>query len=336
MENNDLKASPAVALECLERMVLIRAVEEGICAEYAHRNIRGPVHLSIGQEAMAVGVLSVCRPEDVAVSTHRDHAHYLAKGGSAAAMIDELYGLETGCSRGYGGSMHLFSREANFMGASAVLPGSTPVGVGLGLGCKLDGQGAVAVGFSGDGAADEGSFFEALNLAAVLHLPVLFVVENNGLSTNTPLSARQAQTDISTKARAFGLAAEATDAVDVFAVREAAAALLDRVRSTSEPAVLTLSADRLCAHVGPVSKIAPINPQVMLEESGDPETRDPIAFCVGAILRDAPQLRGDCLDILQRVPAQVAAEFRRADAAFETRNLTAGLVAPPPPKSHTV
>jgi TPP-dependent pyruvate/acetoin dehydrogenase alpha subunit len=285
---------------------------------------------------MAVGVLSVCQPGDVAVSTHRDHAHYLAKGGSVAAMIDELYGLETGCSRGYGGSMHLFSREANFMGASAVLPGSTPVAVGLALGCKLDGHGAVAVGFSGDGAADEGAFFEALNLAAVLRLPVLFVCENNGLSTNTPLTARQAQTDITAKARAFGLVAETADGVDVFAVRVAAANLLDHVRSTSEPAALTLSADRLCAHVGPVSKVAAISPQIVLETSGETETRDPIAYCVGAILRDTPELRGDCITILQEVPARVAAQFRRADAAFKDRNVTAGLVAPPPPKSHTV
>src|ERR1700674_4027979 len=294
-----MNVTTAVALECLERMVVIRAVEEGICAEYSHRNIRGPVHLSIGREAMGVGVLGVCPPEDVSVSTHRDHAHYLAKGGDVGAMIDELYGLETGCSHGYGGSMHLFSREANFMGASAVLPGSTPVAVGLGLGCKLDGRGAVAIGFSGDGASDEGSFFEALNLAAVLRLPVLFVCENNGLSTNTPLVARQAQTDISTKARAFGLAAEATEAVDVFAVRQAATELIDRVRSTSEPAVLTLSADRLCAHVGPVSKIAALNPQALLNESGDPDTRDPIANCLGAILAEMPELRGDCIDILQ-------------------------------------
>jgi TPP-dependent pyruvate/acetoin dehydrogenase alpha subunit len=331
-----VNVTATVALECLERMVVIRAVEEGICAEYSHRNIRGPVHLSIGQEAMAVGVLSVCRPEDVAVSTHRDHAHYLAKGGDVGAMIDELYGLETGCSRGYGGSMHLFSREANFMGASAVLPGSTPVAVGLALGCKLDGRGAVSIGFSGDGASDEGSFFEALNLAAVLRLPVLFVCENNGLSTNTPLVARQAQTDISAKARAFGLVAETVEAVDVFDVRPVAAQLLDRVRSTSEPAVLTLSADRLCAHVGPVSKIAAINPEALLEEAGDSGTRDPIAYCVGAILRDLPELRGDCLEILRVVPITVATEFRRADAAFEERNAVAGLVAPPPPKSHTV
>jgi pyruvate dehydrogenase E1 component alpha subunit len=326
----------SVALECLEQMVVIRAVEEGICAEYSNRNIRGPVHLSIGQEAMAVGVLNVCRPDDVAVSTHRDHAHYLAKGGDVGAMIDELYGLATGCSHGYGGSMHLFSGHANFMGASAVLPGSTPVAVGLGLGCKLDGRGAVSIGFSGDGASDEGSFFEALNLAAVLNLPVLFVCENNGLSTNTPLAARQAQTDISAKARAFGLVAQSADAVDVFSVRRAASEVLDRVRSTSQPAVLALTADRLCAHVGPVSKIDPIDAGAMLAEAANRATRDPIASCLGAILRDEPEFRDECIEILERVPTQIAAEFRRANAAFEERNATAGLVAPPPPKSHTV
>jgi pyruvate dehydrogenase E1 component alpha subunit len=326
----------ATALECLERMVVIRAVEEAICAEYSNRNIRGPVHLSIGQEAMAVGVLSVSRPDDVAVSTHRDHAHYLAKGGDVQAMIDELYGLETGCSHGYGGSMHLFSREANFMGASAVLPGSTPVSVGLGLGCKLDGHGAVSIGFSGDGASDEGSFFESINLAALLKLPVLFVCEDNGLSTNTPLSARQAQTDISAKARAFGLVAESADGVDVFTVREVTAKLLERIRSTSEPAVLTLTADRLCAHVGPVSQVPVINPSAILDGNRDTNPRDPIARCVSTILHDTPDLRPRVLEILEGVPAKVASQFRHANAAFEQRNAVAGLVAPPPPKSHTV
>lgn len=330
-----MNMSSGIALECLERMVVIRAVEEGICKEYSRRNIRGPVHLSIGQEAMAVGVLSVCRREDVAVSTHRDHAHYLAKGGDVGAMIDELYGLETGCSHGYGGSMHLYSREANFIGASAVLPGSTPVAAGLGLGCKLDGRHAVAIGFSGDGAADEGAFFEALNLAAVLGLPVLFVCEDNGLSTNTPLAARQAQSDITAKARAFGLVADTAEAVDVFAVRQAAAELIDRIRAKSEPAVLTLSADRLCAHVGPVSKIGEIDPEALLNQAGK-DTRDPIAYCVGAILRDQPERRNDCYEILRAIPTKVAAEFKRADAAFQERNNVAGLVAPPPPKSHAV
>jgi TPP-dependent pyruvate/acetoin dehydrogenase alpha subunit len=124
--------------------------------------------------------------------------------------------------------------------------------------------------------------------------------------------------------------------VDVFTVRQAAADMLERVRSTSEPAVLTLRADRLCAHVGPVSKIETLSPQAILDESGNAATRDPIAHCVGAILGTQPALRADCLEILTAVPTRVAAEFRRADAAFEGRNASAGLVAPPPPKSHTV
>jgi pyruvate dehydrogenase E1 component alpha subunit len=285
---------------------------------------------------MAVGVLSVCRPEDVAVSTHRDHAHYLAKGGDVGAMIDELYGLESGCSHGYGGSMHLYSREANFIGASAVLPGSTPLAAGLALGCKLDGRQAISVGFSGDGAADEGAFFEALNLAALLRLPVLFVIEDNGLSTNTPLAARQAQGDITAKARAFGLVADTAEAVDVFAVRQAAADLIERIRAKTEPAVLTLFADRLCAHVGPVSTVERIDPEALLNQAGKDGTRDPIAHCVGTILREQPKLRAECQEILQAVPRRVAAEFMRADAAFQERNKVAGLVPPPPPKSHAV
>jgi len=325
-----------VALECLKGMVVIRAVEERICAEYGRRNIRGPVHLSIGQEAMAVGVFSASRPEDPSVSTHRDHAHYLAKGGDVGAMVDELYGLDSGCSRGYGGSMHLFSRSANFLGASAVLPGSTPVAVGISLGCKLDGAGAVCIGFAGDGASDEGSFFEALNLAAVLRLPVLFVCENNGLSTNTPLDARQAQTDIVQKARAFGLHAESADGVDVFAVRDAALGILDRVRTSSTPAVLSLTAARLCAHVGPLSTIAALDPETIFAEARDPNSNDPIARCVETILRRAPELSDECRAILRDVPHQIAAEFQRANDAFEKQNAVAGLVAPPPPKSHTV
>ena len=232
--------------------------------------------------------------------------------------------------------MHLTDPSLGLWGSFAIVGAGIPIAVGLARAAQLQLRDQISITFFGDGAVNIGAFHEALNLATVWQAPVVFVCENNGLSTNTPLNARQAQTDISAKARAFGLMAEAAEAVDVFAVRQAAADLLEKVRATSEPAVLILSADRLCAHVGPVSTIPAINPQRMLEESGDPATRDPIVHCVGSILRDMPELRGDCIDILQEVPTRIAAEFARADAAFEHRNLTAGLVAPPPPKSHTV
>ncbi len=143
------------ALELYETLVLIRAVEETICAEYERRNIRGPVHLSLGQEAVAVGALAPSRKSDLCVSTHRDHAHYLAKGGDMRAMVDELYGLGTGSSRGYGGSMHLFASDVGFMGSSAVLPGSIEIATGLALACKFEGAKNICITFTGDGASDE-------------------------------------------------------------------------------------------------------------------------------------------------------------------------------------
>ena len=150
--------------------------------EYASRRIRGPVHLSIGQEAAAVGVLHACGQSDVCVSTHRNHAHYLAKGGSLTGMVDELFGLDTGCCRGYGGSMHLMDLSANLILSSAILAGSIPIASGIAFALKNEGTDRVCIGFLGDGATDEGVFFETLNLAALMKLPLLFVVENNAKS----------------------------------------------------------------------------------------------------------------------------------------------------------
>lgn len=322
-------------LESFRKMVLIRALEEAICREYANRNIRGPVHLSIGQEAMAVGVSTIARDDDVAVSTHRDHAHYLAKGGSLSACIDELYGLETGCSRGFGGSMHMFSRQVNFLGASAVLPGSMPISVGLGLACKLNGTDAICVGYTGDGASDEGSFYEALNLASVLGSHVLFVCENNRLSTNTSIIDRQAQPDLVSKARAFGLDSEEADGVDVFNVAAAAASLAEKARS-GHPAMLVLTGDRLCSHVGPISSVPPLDFAGLIDVSKDTATRDPIARCLHLITVTRPWLLDECRHLLLAVLDLIAAEFNRADSAFRQRNTLMGIAAPPPPKSHVV
>ncbi len=326
-----------IGLDCLRQMVVIRAVEEAICEEYPHRNIRGAVHLSIGEEASAVGVLSTCRADDKMVSTHRDHAHYLAKGGSLAGMVDELYGLPTGCSGGHGGSMHLCAPDAGFMGASAVLPGSMPVAVGLGFAAKRLSKDAIAIAFSGDGAADEGVFYEALNLAAILAVPVLFVCENNELSTNTWLRDRQAQPDIAAKAAAFGVGSRRVAGHDVFAVRHAAAEMIAAMRIDRQPALLEVKVARLCAHVGPVSKVPAIDAEAMLDAShrgdiGD----DPILHCLEQLIRKHPESEAACLDILTDVPVTVRAEFRRGHEAFEAHNLVHQLVAPPPPKSYAV
>ena len=191
----DLKLKPfknkEVALSIHSMMKKIRMVEERIAKEYPLNEIRCPTHLSIGQEAVPAA-LSVCLNEqDYAVSTHRGHAHYLAKKGNLDKMIAEIYGKKSGCSGGKGGSMHLIDKEVGFMGTSAIVGNSIPVGVGLGLAQKLNKNQNISCIFLGDGAVEEGVFYESLNFAALKNLPVLFICENNFYSVYSPLSVRQ-------------------------------------------------------------------------------------------------------------------------------------------------
>ena len=244
---------PAQLLQELHaKMFLIRTVEERIKAEYSSRRIRGPVHLSIGQEAAAVGVLHACTMSDVCVSTHRNHAHYLAKGGSLPAMVDELFGLDSGCCKGFGGSMHLMDLNANLLLSSAILAGSIPIASGIAFALKNAGTDRICIGFLGDGATDEGVFFETLNLAALMKLPLLFVVENNAISTMTTFAKRQAVPDIVGKAERFGVKGLTVDGNDVTSIYQATQNILHGMRQSHEPFVLETVTDRLCAHVGPI------------------------------------------------------------------------------------
>jgi len=152
----------------------IRAVEEKIAAEYNNQRMRCPTHLSIGQEAVPSAISSCINKNDFAVSTHRGHAHYLAKGGDLKAMIAEIYGKETGCSKGKGGSMHLIDTKVGFMGTSAIVGNSIPVGVGLALSCKLKKSDQISIVYLGDGAVEEGVFYESLNFSILQKLRVLF------------------------------------------------------------------------------------------------------------------------------------------------------------------
>ena len=192
-EDLDLKPfkNKEIALSIHLMMKKIRMVEERIAKEYPLNEIRCPTHLSIGQEAVPAA-LSVCLNEqDYAVSTHRGHAHYLAKKGNLDKMIAEIYGKKSGCSGGKGGSMHLIDKEVGFMGTSAIVGNSIPVGVGLGLAQKLNKKQNISCIFLGDGAVEEGVFYESLNFAALKSLPVLFICENNFYSVYSPLSVRQ-------------------------------------------------------------------------------------------------------------------------------------------------
>jgi pyruvate dehydrogenase E1 component alpha subunit len=233
-------------------MLRIRLAEEGIAALYAEQQMRCPVHLSIGQEAVAAAVCDLLSRNDQALSTHRAHGHYLAKGGDLRAMLAEMYGKASGCAGGKGGSMHLVDLDAGFLGAAPIVGSTIPIAVGAAFGAVLRGEDRVVVAFFGEGATEEGAFHEALNFAALKQLPVLFVCENNLYSVYSPLSVRQpAGREVYQLARAHGIAGERGDGNDAGEVHAMAQQALARIRSGSGPALLEFRTYRWREHCGP-------------------------------------------------------------------------------------
>jgi pyruvate dehydrogenase E1 component alpha subunit len=318
-----------VVLQLYEMMFLIRSAEERIKKEYSSRNIRMPVHLSIGQEGVATGVLMAARRSDCCVSTHRCHAHYLVKGGNLSEMIDEFYSLETGCSRGYGGSMHLFDKKVNMWGSGAIVGGVMPVSVGIGLALKQAGTDNLCIGFSGDGAADQGVFYESLNLAALLQVPVLFVVENNGYSVLTPQVHRQASPNIVLKARSFGVDGMTVDGNDVIEVYRTTQEISDIVRKTSRPFLLEAVTYRLCSHVGPGADFGiGRRPKAELTKW---KARDPLGLLRKRIEQQMPNLSTRLVEIEKQVSGKVDSAFQISKLKFKAINARINLPAPEPP-----
>jgi len=233
------------------QMYRIRAVEEAIARHYPEGKMRCPVHLSIGQESIPAIFSQIIRPTDFAVSTHRGHAHYLAKGGNLNAMIAEIYGKATGCSKGKGGSMHLIDLSVNFMGTSAIVGNSIPVGVGLALSAQLKKTDQISCVFLGDGAIEEGVFYESVNFAAVRKLPVLFICENNLYSVYSPLSVRQPNgRSIAKMVEAMGLEVSVGDGHNIASSYEIMKNAVDKVRKTGVPFFLEFSTYRWREHCG--------------------------------------------------------------------------------------
>jgi len=234
--------------ELLRTMLLIRRFEE-TCAElYSATKIRGFLHLYIGEEAVATGVMSALRPDDTVVSTYREHGHALARGVPLDALMAEMFGRQTGCSRGRGGSMHLFHKESNFVGGNAVVAGGLPLAIGFALADRMLGRDRVTACFFGDGAMAEGEFHEAINLAALWRLPVLFCCENNRYAMGTPLAKEHAQTDLALRASSYGVAAWPVDGMDVLAVEDAATRAVDEIRGGGAPVFLEMRTYRFRAH----------------------------------------------------------------------------------------
>jgi pyruvate dehydrogenase E1 component alpha subunit len=230
-------------------MIRIRVFEERCAELYGESKIRGFLHLYIGEEAVASGVMSCLQPDDAVLATYREHGHALLRGVSAASIMSEMFGKATGCSGGRGGSMHLFDAETRFFGGNAIVGGHLPLAVGLGLADQMLGHdGCVTVCFFGEGAMAEGEFHEAMNLAALWNVPVLFCCENNRYAMGTSLQSSESQVDLALKAASYAVPAWSVDGMDVMEVHRATTNALSAIRSGGGPMFLEFQTYRFRAH----------------------------------------------------------------------------------------
>ena len=243
---------PAKTLQAMYRTMLrIRKFEERVAELVSKKEIICPCHLYIGEEAVATGVCAALRKDDYVFSTHRSHGHYIAKGGDIKALMAELYCRATGCSKGRGGSMHLASPDVGLPGSSAIVAGTIPLAVGAALVFSLQKRDSVSVAFFGDGAANEGTFYESLNFASLKKLPVIFVCENNFYSTHMPVSSCLADTDIYKKAEAFNMPGVRVDGNNIMEVFNVAKKAIEDARSGKGPTLIECMTYRWRGHVGP-------------------------------------------------------------------------------------
>ncbi len=296
------------ALELLRQMVLIRRFEEKSAELYTRGEIRGFLHLYIGEEAVAVGAMPALTPEDAIVATYREHGQALARGIPAGALMAEMYGKANGVSRGRGGSMHFFDVSHRFYGGHAIVGGGLPVAVGLALADRLQARRRVTACFFGDGAVAEGEFHESLNLAALWKLPVLFLCENNLYAMGTALARHQSQTDVRLKAQAYALPADVVDGMDVLAVEAETRRAAERVRGGEGPFLLELRTYRFRAH-------STADPELYRTEDEVEQwkARDPIALFTARLREWGFLAAAD----LAAVEASVATEIDAAVAVAE-------------------
>ncbi len=231
MDNNEI-------LRLYRQMLVIRRFEDRSGVSYRNGKVGGYLHLYIGQEAVGCGFISVLKKGDAVVSAYRDHGHFIACGGGLNEAMAELYGKDTGCSRGKGGSMHLFSKEAGFYGGSGIVGAGIGTGTGLGWAMKYRKTDNVALCFMGDGAVQTGLFHESLNLASLYKLPVIYIIENNQYAMGTSVDRSSSETELWKRAGSYRMHGERLDGMDLFAVRATAERLVKQVRETSEPVLV--------------------------------------------------------------------------------------------------
>lgn len=300
--------------QLLKKMHFIRMVEEEIAERYSQQQMRCPVHLSIGQEGVPAGFSLASKSSDFAVSTHRGHAHYLAKGGDLKAMISEIYGKSTGCSKGKGGSMHLIDLAVRFMGSTAIVGNTIPIGVGLGLSAQLKETKDVSCVFLGDGAIEEGVFFESLNFAAVRKLPVLFICENNLYSVYSPLSVRQPPNrNIAKMIEAFGVKSISAEGNDAYVVYEHLHNAFAEIRGGSGPIFIEFSTYRWREHCGPA-----FDDELgyrTAEEVAFWRAKDPIVKITLALEKIIPNFHSRIMSDISKIKREIDKAFEFAEHA---------------------
>ncbi len=300
---------PAHGLHLLREMLRIRRFEEKCAEEYAASKIRGFLHLYVGEEAVAVGAMQALRPEDWIVATYREHGQALARGLPMTSLMAEMYGKMEGCSRGRGGSMHLFDAATRFCGGNGIVGGGIPVAVGLALADQMRHREALTACFFGDGAAAEGVFAESFNLAALWHVPVLFLLENNLYAMGTALRYSHANTDLTAKMAGFGIPCEAVDGMDALAVEAATRRAADSVRNGGGPHLLEYRTYRFRAHSAFDSELYRTRGEVEQWK-----LRDPIL----ALTRQLEAIDALSETELARIEAEVQAEVEAAVAFAES------------------
>jgi len=308
----------------LHRMHLIRKFEEVAEASYARGLIHGTMHLSIGQEASAVGSILALRADDYILSTHRGHGHCIAKGGDPARMLAEFFGKENGYCHGRGGSMHIADVEGGNLGANGIVAGGLPIAVGVGMSIKAQKQDRVCMVFFGDGAANEGAFHEALNMASIWKLPVVFVCENNKYGMSMDIAKAMAVPNVADRASAYAMPGVALDGNDLPAVTAATQVAVTRARSGGGPSLIECKTYRLRGH----SK-SDRNLYRTREEIEAWRKRDPILRLQGELIAQGRFEAAELADIEKAAQAQIEAalEFAKASPDPDPAELTRDVYA---------
>jgi pyruvate dehydrogenase E1 component alpha subunit len=293
------------------QMLAIRRMEEALAKAYALRKFGGFLHLYIGQESVAVGALAALRPDDYVIATYREHAHAYAKGMSARSIIAEMYGKETGCSKGLGGSMHLFDASRNFLGGYGIVGGHVPIATGTAFASKYRGDGRVTLCFFGDGSVAQGAFHEGVALAALWRLPVVFICENNLYSMGTPLYRSLSVADVSQKALGYGIARDRFDGDDVVRVRERVGEAVRRARNESMPTLVEIITYRFRGH-----SMSDAGLYRTKEEVEEWKKRDPIA--TGRLLLEQAHVdEKEILEIEEKVRLEIEDAVKFAEESPE-------------------